>query len=61
MGFVIVTRNPNGRKLIAVVENTENECESTMAEFPTEDEAIRAARNVICCQAWGYQIVEVDE
>lgn len=57
MGFVILTRNPTSRKLIAIIDSDD---EYAVAEFKTESDAIKAAHNTTVCKAWGYKILEVE-
>ena len=57
MNFMIVTRNPNGKGLLTIM--TGEDCEE-IAQYETEGEAIEAAENQILCEAWGYQIVELE-
>ena len=56
MGYVLFTRNPATKKLIAIVENDDGD----ISEFKTEDEAEAAANDTTVCKAWGYQVIEVD-
>jgi hypothetical protein len=53
MSFVILTRNPRTRQLIAITGEDE------IAEFKTEEEAAEAAANTTICKAWGYDVIEV--
>lgn len=60
MGYVIVSRNPNNKRLIAIVDGADPESlDDRIAEFETEQEAIDAADNTTICKAWGYQVVEI--
>jgi hypothetical protein len=55
MTFILVTRNPRTRQLIAITgEDQEN-----LAEFPTESEARAVAMALPLCEAWGFEAVEV--
>lgn len=56
MGFVILTRNPSNRKLIAIVDGDED----NVAEFETEEAAIEAAHETTVCKAWGYQVLAIE-
>lgn len=54
MSYIVVTRNPLNKKMIALVAGEEGEY---LAEFVTEDEAMRAAKANLACRAWGAEIV----
>jgi hypothetical protein len=56
MGYVLITRNPSNKKLVAIVDNDGD----AIAEFSTEDAATEAAHNTTLCKAWGYEIIHVD-
>lgn len=52
--WIILTRNPATKRLIAVVDDDER-----IAEFHTEEAAMDAADNTTVCKAWGYELMEV--
>lgn len=55
MGYVILTRNPRNKKVVAITDDDQHH----LAEFETYDDAEKAARNTTVCRAWGYDIAEV--
>jgi len=55
MSYILLTRNPRTKKLIAVLDQ-DNE---TIAEFETESDANAVAMAVPICEAWGYQTAEI--
>lgn len=55
MSFVILTRNPRSRQLIAITGSDDD----GLAEFKTEQEAADAAAKTTVCRAWGYDVIEV--
>lgn len=60
MGYVIVSRNPTNKRLIAIVDSGDpDRGDEQIAEFKTEQEALDAAENTTICKAWGYQVVEI--
>lgn len=58
MTFIITTRNPKTKRLVAIVADEEDSA-WTIAEFETEETAAEAASNTTLCKAWGYEVVEV--
>lgn len=58
MSYIIVTRNPSNKHLIAVVVGDESD---KLAEYKTASEAMETADNMAICQAWGYEIIEVNQ
>jgi hypothetical protein len=54
MSFIVVTRNPRNKKLIAINDEADD-----VAEFEDSDQAVAAAVNTTACMAWGYEILEV--
>jgi hypothetical protein len=57
MSFVIACRNPSTQRLTFI---TEAGTDDQVAEFETETAADRAARALKLCQAWGFQVVEIE-
>lgn len=55
MSYVILTRNPRTRELIAIVGSDDD----GIAEFRTEKEAAETAAKTTVCKAWGYDVIEV--
>jgi len=55
MNYIIVTRNPNGKGVLAIM----GEDDSVM-QFETREAAEETASNQVLCRAWGYQIVELE-
>jgi hypothetical protein len=55
MGYIIVSRNPRGKKIIAVTDDDGN-----VAEFGSEEDADQAAANTTMCIGWGYEILKVE-
>jgi len=55
VSFILLTRNPRSKKLIAIVDDDGE----TVAEFKSESEALDAAGNTMACKAWGYDVIEV--
>ncbi len=63
MSYIITTRNPNGNKLVIIGDDDDGwaRCgeDHDPAEFDTELAALKAAKQIPACDAWGYNIVEV--
>jgi hypothetical protein len=55
MKYVILVRNPSNYRVIGI--NAEDDA---LESFETEDEAEQCAAQQPLCQAWGYQIVELE-
>jgi hypothetical protein len=55
MSYIVVMRNPTTKKPLAVTDD-----DGEIADFETEDAAVSAAARVRVCEAWGYQVVEID-
>lgn len=55
MNFIILTRNPNGRGVLAIMGE-----DDSIMQFETREAAEKAASNQVLCKAWGYQIVELE-
>ena len=56
MSFIVMTRNPRTEKLIVMFEDEDG----TVAEFDTEEEAMRAGNAMPVFEAWGIDIIEID-
>jgi uncharacterized protein YciI len=54
MNYILITRNPTGKGVIAIMTGDE------IAQFETEEEAEACADQQPLCQAWGYQVVELE-
>ena len=59
MPYILITRNPRTKTIVAIV-NGEEDSAWSIAEFGTEQEAIDAAADTTITKAWGYQVVEID-
>jgi hypothetical protein len=57
--YIIVTRKPGNTKRLIVIKADDDSDDPPIAEFPSEEKAMRAAANVRACEAWGFEIVEV--
>lgn len=56
MSYVIVIRNPSDGKLMTANDDDEG----AVAEFETEEAAGRAAKELAVCQAWPFEVVEIE-
>ena len=56
MSYVIACRNPSSKKLFFIMDG---EGPDELAEFDTEQAALDTAKRMLCCDAWGNNIVEV--
>ena len=56
VSYVIACRNPSSKKLFFIMDG---EGPDELAEFDTEQAALDTAKRMLCCDAWGYNIVEV--
>lgn len=54
MNYILITRNPSGLGLLTIMTGDE------IAQFETEEEAETCADQQPLCQAWGYQVVELE-
>jgi hypothetical protein len=61
MSYIITTRNPTHNILVIISrgEGWAGDDDTSVAEFETEQAAIDAAKQVPCCDAWGYNVVEI--
>lgn len=59
MSYIIVTRNPSNKHLLVINNGSDDEGVDFVLEFQSEGDARLTANNVPCCEAWGYEIVEV--
>ena len=59
MTYIILTRNPRTKALVAIVEEHPADM-NTLTELTTEGEANKVAQLIPICRAWGYQVVEVE-
>lgn len=63
MSYVIACRNPSSKKLFFIMDGEGwsggREGPDELAEFDTEQAALDTAKRMPCCDAWGYNIVEV--
>lgn len=59
MGYIIVTRNPRTKHVIAITEAT-TEHDEHVSEFDTEQAAGDEAAKIPACRAWGYQVLEIN-
>lgn len=53
--YIIVTRNPRTQKLAVVMDEDGDH----PVEFTSEDDANRYAGEMVVCEAWGFDLVEV--
>ena len=54
MNYILITRNPNGLGVLTILTD------DNIAQFETKQEAEACASEQPLCQAWGYQVVELD-
>lgn len=60
MGYIIIGRNPNSKRLIVVEkEDAERPDMQEIAEYDTENEAEKTALRMPIFKVWPYQVVEV--
>ena len=55
MNYILITRNTLGKGILAIMNDDEE-----IAQFETEEEAEACADQQPLCQAWGYQVVELE-
>jgi hypothetical protein len=55
MSYIVVTRNPSNKKLIAMTNEDDG-----LAEFKAHGEAYRAALAAAAFEAWGFEVIEVE-
>lgn len=61
MSYIVLMRNPRGGVGSLMTITSEDDFENQIiAEFDSYDEADECASTQMLCEAWGYQIVEVD-
>lgn len=53
--YIIVSRNPNTKKLLVIVDEDGNP-----AEFSSEETALDVAEKHNVCQSWGSDVVLID-
>lgn len=51
--YIIGTRNPKTKKLLLVMD----EDGEGVLEFPTEEAAAEHAKDIIICDAWGFDVI----
>jgi hypothetical protein len=54
MNYILITRNPTGKGVLTIMTDDE------ITQFETEEEAEACANEQPLCQAWGYQVVELE-
>ena len=59
MSYIILSRNPTNKRLLAIQE-FDNTGPTAISEYPTEEAAHRDAEHIGMCRAWGYQIIKVE-
>jgi hypothetical protein len=55
MNYILITRNPRGKGILTITTD-----DGDVAQFETEEEAEACADQQPLCQAWGYQVVELE-
>lgn len=55
MNYILITRNPSRKGILTIMTDDEE-----IAQFETEEEAEACAVQQPLCQAWGYQVVELE-
>lgn len=61
MGYIIIGRNPNSKRLIVVEkEDAARPDVQEIAEYDTEGEAEKVAQRMPIFKVWPYQVVEVE-
>lgn len=60
MSCIIIVRNPQNQKLIAIENGETAGAGDVLAEWDTEDEAHEAAKTIPVCRAWGYDVLELN-
>ncbi len=55
MNYILITRNPSYKGIITIMNDDEE-----ITQFETEEEAEACATKQPLCQAWGYQVVELE-
>lgn len=55
MGYIALTRNPRNKKLLTIEDE-----EDRIVEYPTPEDAERAARALPLFEAWGFSVIGTD-
>lgn len=57
MSYIIIIKNPRTKKHLVIREDEESDY---VMEYETEDEALDATRKMPICNAWSYDIIEIE-